>query len=107
MNSLNSVLLEGNVEEGPVLSTTPKGTPVCTFRLATARFYRHDENTVKEVSYFSVEAWSKLAEYCEKNLEKAKAIRVVGHLKEDRWKAADGSPRSKIKVVAEHIEIIK
>ena len=64
MNSLNSILVEGNLTRDPVLSTTPKGTAVCNFSVASNRFYRSDEELQKEVSFFDVEVWSRLAERC-------------------------------------------
>lgn len=105
MNSLNSVLLEGNLTRDPVLGETPKGTPVCTFGLAVNRYYKQDEETVNEASFFEVETWSRLALYCGAQLKKGLPIRIVGRLKQDRWEDSEGNPRSKIKVVGEHMEI--
>lgn len=104
MNSLNSILIEGNLTKDPVVSETPRGTNVCNFRVATNRFYKRDEEMQKEVSYFDVEAWSRLAERCGEYLEKGRGVRVVGRLREDRWTTSDGQPRSRVKIVAEHVE---
>lgn len=104
MNSLNSILIEGNVVRDPVMRETPRGSLVCTFSLASNRFYRQDEETEQETSFFEVETWSKLAEVCSKNCGKGRGIRVVGRLKQDRWTGSDGKNYSKIKVVAEHVE---
>ena len=104
MNSLNSILVEGNLVRDPVLSLTPKGTPVCSFSVATNRFYKFENETQKEVSFFEIEAWSKLAESCKENLHKGRGVRVVGRLKQDRWQDTEGKPHSKIKIIAEHIE---
>ena len=104
MNSLNSILIEGNLTRDPVVSETPRGTNVCNFRVATNRFYKRDEEMQKEVSYFDVEAWSRLAERCGEYLEKGRGVRVVGRLREDRWTTSDGQPRSRVKIVAEHVE---
>jgi len=104
MNSLNSILVEGNLTKDPVLSTTPKGTAVCNFSVASNRFYRSDDELQKEVSFFDVEAWSRLAERCGEELTKGRGVRVVGRLKQDRWEDKEGNPRSRIKIVAEHVE---
>ena len=104
MNSLNSILLEGNLTRNPVLKETPKGTPVCEFAVASNRFYKQDDELQKEVSFFDIETWSKVAERCGDELVKGRGVRVVGRLKQDRWIATDGSNRSRIKVVAEHVE---
>ena len=104
MNSLNSILIEGHLTRDPVSATTPKGTPVCNFSVATNRYYRADEEMQHEVSYFDVETWSRLAERCADQLEKGRGVRVVGRLKQDRWEDNDGNPRSRVKIVAEHVE---
>ena len=57
-----------------------------------------------EVSYFDVETWSKLAEICSDHLAKGRGVRVVGRLKQDRWNDTDGNQKSRIKIVAEHVE---
>ncbi|MFP4426621.1 MAG: single-stranded DNA-binding protein [Spirochaetaceae bacterium] len=104
MNSLNSIIIEGNLTRDPMVNVTPKGTKVCNFAVATNRFYRREDGKEKEVSYFDVEAWQKEAERCEKVLEKGRGVRVVGRLKQDRWVDTEGRNRSKIKIVADHVE---
>ncbi|MDR1788018.1 MAG: single-stranded DNA-binding protein [Treponema sp.] len=104
MNSLNSILIEGNLVRDPDMRSTPKGTQVCTFCLASNRFYKQDQQLEKEVSFFDVETWAKLAENCYTQGHKGRGVRVVGRLKQDRWNGTDGKPRSKVSIVAEHVE---
>ena len=104
MNSLNSILVEGNLTKDPTLSTTPKGTAVCNFSVASNRFYRSNDELQKEVSFFDVEVWSRLAERCADELHKGRGVRVVGRLKQDRWQDTEGNPRARVKIVAEHVE---
>ncbi len=104
MNSLNSTLLEGNLTQDPELATTPKGTQVCNFRIAANRFYRQNDEMQKDVYYFDIETWARLAERCAENLNKGRGVRVVGRLRQDRWTDGEGKPHSRIKVVAEHVE---
>jgi single-strand DNA-binding protein len=104
MNNLNSILIEGNLIRDPILQSTPKGTPVCTFSIASNRYYKSDGGFGKEVSFFNIEAWSKLAESCYNLGHKGRGVRVVGRLKQDRWTGSDGNPHSKISIVAEHVE---
>jgi single-strand DNA-binding protein len=78
---------------------------VCNFSIAVNRYYRDAENkTIEEVSYFDVESWGKVAERCGDELAKGRGVRVVGRLKQDRWEDKDSSPRSRVKIVAEHVE---
>ena len=104
MNNLNSILIEGNLVRDPLFRSSPKGTPLCTFSLASNRFYKQDTQLEKEVNYFDIETWAKLAENCYSLGHKGRGVRVVGRLKQDRWTGSDGKPRSKITIVAEHVE---
>jgi single-strand DNA-binding protein len=104
MNNLNSILLEGTLTKDPVLRSTTNGTAICNLSIATNRFYKQANNTEKEVSFFDVETWSKLAENCNNLGSKGRGCRVVGRLKQERWNDSDGKPRSKVIIVAEHVE---
>jgi single-strand DNA-binding protein len=104
MNNLNSILIEGNMVRDPLFRSTPKGTPVCTFSLASNRFFKQDSGLEKEVGFFEVETWAKLAEQCNNLGHKGRGVRVVGRLKQERWNGSDGKPKSRITIVAEHVE---
>ncbi len=104
MNQLNSIIVEGNLVRDPESRLTPKGTPLCQFCIATNRYFKQDGVRNSEVSYFDVEVWSKVAESCEKYLNKGRGVRVVGRLKQDRWTDDQGQSRTKIKIVGEHVE---
>lgn len=104
LNNLNSVLIEGNLVRDPELKYSPKGTAVCSFALASNRYFKQDEETQKEVSFFDVTTWARLAEVCGEYLKKGRGVRVVGRLKQDRWTNPEGQARSKIEIVAEHVE---
>jgi single-strand DNA-binding protein len=105
MNQLNSLILEGNITRIPDVKETAHGFKVCRVPLAVNRFYKNnDGENIQEVSYFDVETFGKLAEFCEKNSDKGRGMRVVGRLKQDRWKTTDGKNTSRISIIAEHIE---
>ena len=105
MNNLNSILIEWNLVREPELRTTQKGTPVCTFQIASNRFYyKQDSAMEKEVSFFDIESWAKLAETAGSKGKKGRGVRVVGRLKQERWQDRDGKTQSKVVIVAEHIE---
>ncbi|HDQ13871.1 MAG TPA: single-stranded DNA-binding protein [Sediminispirochaeta sp.] len=104
MNNLNSIIIEGNLTRDPEYKETPKGTPVCQLSVASNRFYKVDDEQRKEVSFFIVETWAKLAETCREYLRKGRGVRVVGRLKQDRWTTQEGQNRERVKIVAEHVE---
>lgn len=105
MNPLNSILIEGNLVRDPITKTLSSGNQVCGFTLATNHYYKlNGETHENEVSYFDVETWSRLATTCSQYLKKGRGVRVVGRLKQDRWIDPEGKSRTKIKIVAEHVE---
>ena len=104
MNDLNSIIVEGNLTRDPVLSTTPNGTSVCNFSIGSHHMYKKEAKQHNETSFFDVEVWTKLGENCAEYLRKGRGVRVVGRLKQDRWKDGEGKSRSRLKIVAEHVE---
>ena len=105
MNQLNSIILEGNLVRQAELSEPAKGFKVCKFPMAVNRFGKNmNGDSFEEVSFFDVEAYGKMAEICEKNGTKGRGIRVVGRLKQNRWKDTEGKSLSKVFIVAEHVE---
>ena len=104
MNQLNSIILEGNVVKKAVLTKPTAGFVVCKFPLAVNRKTKSpDGEQHEEVSYFDIETYGEMAEKCSKYCDKGQGVRVVGRLKQSRWKENDVS-KSKIYVVAEHVE---
>jgi single-strand DNA-binding protein len=105
MNNLNSIILEGNLVRDAQLTEPAPGFKKCAFSIAVNRFFKNRKNEdVNEASFFEVEAYGKMAEYCGEKAKKGRGVRVVGRLKQDTWKDENGKSASKVYVVAEHIE---
>lgn len=105
MNMLNSLILEGNVVDG--LSSIPD----CSiggkdFGIEVIRYYKKaDGEMIEDKSYFRVEIYGNMTdEKFTKNIYVGRGIRVVGRLKQKRWKDEEGKLHSRIVVIAEHIE---
>ena len=104
MNSLNLILIEGNLTADPELTHTEKGEALCTFHIESHYSYKQDDEHQKEISCFNIITWGRLAEVCVEYLKKGSGVRIVGQLKQDRWKAANDTERSRVYIVAEHVE---
>ena len=104
MNNINSVLLEGNLTRDPELRYTPKGVALCTLVVASNRTWKHEGQRIEEVSFVETTTEGKLATVCAEHLTKGRGVRVVGRLKQERWEDGDGNARSKLMIVAEHVE---
>ncbi len=106
MNALNSIIIEGNVVRKPTLRETPNGKKVSILPIAVNHFYRDSAGKdVSEVGYYDVESWGdKFTERITKFSLQGRGVRVVGRLKQDRWKDENGKNHSKVYIVAEHVD---
>ena len=105
MNNLSSIILEGNLVVDAALAEPVPGFKKCMFSMGVNRFYKNKKNEpVDEVSFFDIEAYGRMAEYCSERAKKGRGVRVVGRLKQDTWKDDSGKTASRVYVVAEHIE---
>ncbi len=97
--SLNKVLLIGNLTRDPEIRTTPSGSYICTFGLATNSRYKKPDGTYAELTNFhSIVAWSKLAEVCAKKLKKGMKVYVEGELRTRTWQDSNGQVKRKTEV---------
>ena len=99
------VVIEGNLTHDPEIKEIPNGNKTCRFAIASNRYYRNAERElINEVSFVTVDTWGRLAENCNRYLQKGRGVRVVGRLRQDRWQGDDDRPRERMIVVAEHVE---
>lgn len=105
--SLNKVLLIGNLTRDPELRYTPSGAAVCTFGIATNRFYVASDGTKKEEAEFiKIVSWNKLAELCSQLLSKGRKVYVEGRLQTRSWETPDGQSRQTTEVVIDDMRIL-
>ena len=104
MLTLNKVMIIGNVGTEPEMRFTPNGNPVTSFRVATNRVYTTPEGERKqETEWFTVVAWSRLAENCNQYLTKGQRVYAEGRLHTRTWEGQDGQRRSRTEVVANRV----
>jgi single-strand DNA-binding protein len=104
MNHLNSVLIEGNACRDAEIKTTASGALIGKMSIAVNRYYKSGDGFEKEVSFFDVDTFGKIAELCAEKCRKGVALRIVGRLKQSRWIGKDGTNRSQVIIIAEHVE---
>ncbi len=105
--SLNKVQLIGNLTRDPELRYTPSGTAVCSFGLATNRYWTTDQGEKHEESEFhNIVAWNKLAELCSQFLVKGRKVYVEGRLATRSWTGQDGQQRTRTEIVIEDMILL-
>jgi single-strand DNA-binding protein len=104
---LNKVLLIGRLTRDPEIRYLPSGMQVSSFTIAVNRRYRDRDGNWQEESYFfDVETFGVLAERIGRQLSKGYQILLEGSLRQDKWESSAGEKRSKVKIVADKINLL-
>lgn len=105
--SLNKVMLIGNLTRDPEMRYTPSGAAVCTFGIATNRYYTASDGEKKEETEFvNIVAWNKLGELCSQLLVKGRKVYVEGRMQTRSWETPDGQTKQKTEVVIDDMRIL-
>ncbi len=105
--SLNKVQLIGNLTRDPELRYTPNGNAVCSFSLATNRYWTTDNGEKREEADFHrIVAWNKLAELCSQFLTKGRKVYVEGRLSTRSWTGQDGVQKQTTEVVIDNMILL-
>jgi len=100
--SLNHVTLLGNVTADVVLKYTASNDPVCSFSIATNRYWTTAKDEKREETEFHrLVAWGKLAEICSQLIKKGSKIYIEGRLSTKTFKSADGIEKTVTEIVLE------
>ena len=104
MSGLNKMLVIGNLGTDPEMRYTAGGQPVTSFRLATGRTYTtKDGERREETEWFTITAWSQLAETVNQYLTKGRRVYVEGRLKSSTWQGQDGQTHFRNEIIAEKV----
>jgi single-strand DNA-binding protein len=96
-----AVSFAGNLTEDPEVRYTDGGIARAMFRVAVSG--RREQ----EPSFFTVVVWRDQAEHAAQSLAKGSRVVVLGRLQQRSWTAEDGSARSVVEVVRDHLEEIR
>lgn len=101
---LNKAMIIGRLTRDPELRTTPQGTNVCSFGVATNFIWSNPEGQKQEkVEYHNMVAWRKLAEICGQYLRKGSKVYIEGRLQTREWEGQDGNKRQRTEIVADNM----
>jgi len=103
---LNKVLLIGRLTNKPKILTLEK-TKIGTFSIAYNRAYKDkDGNWKEEANFFDVKVFNGLNEKLSK-LQKGDLILIEGRLSQERWTTQDGKTASRVRIIAERIQLLR
>lgn len=99
------VTIVGNISKDPELRYTASGAALLAFGVAINVRKKLADGSWEdgEPEFHDVVAWRDLAENAAESLTKGMRVMVSGSLQQRKWKADDGSNRSKTEIVADEI----
>lgn len=104
--NLNKVFILGNLTRDPELRQTPTGQAVCSFGVATNRFYTDSTGQKqKQAEFHNVVAWGRQAEIVNQYLKKGSSVLVEGRLQTRSWLDPQGTKHWKTEIVAERVQL--
>lgn len=97
-------MIIGNLTRDPEVRSTPQGTSVVSFGVAT-NFIWKDANGQRQekVEYHNIVAWRKLADIIGQYLKKGSKVYIEGRLQTRDWIGQDGVKRYRTEIIAENM----
>ena len=107
-NSINRVVLVGNLTKDPELRHTPGGTAVCSLRLAVNSSQKDPTSGewTDKPNFFDVTVWDRQGENCAQYLAKGRPVAVDGRLDWREWEAQDGTKRQAVEIIADSVQFL-
>jgi single-strand DNA-binding protein len=105
MASYNRVILVGNLTRDIELRYIPSGTAVAEIGMAVNDRIKKGDQWVDETTFVDVTLWGRTAEVANQYLTKGSNILIEGRLKLEQWEK-DGQKRSKLKVIADKMQML-
>jgi single-strand DNA-binding protein len=107
MASVNKVILIGNLGKDPEIRTTPQGTALARFSVATTTTWKDNSGAKQErTEWHDVVAWERLAQICGEYLHKGKMVYVEGSLQTRSWEDQNGQKRYKTEIKASNVVML-
>jgi single-strand DNA-binding protein len=106
--SVNKVILLGNVGKDPEIKSTPSGTMVATFGLATSDRYQDPQgNWQDRTEWHNLVAFKRTAEIIRDYVKKGSKLYVEGSLRTSNWEdKTSGQKRYKTEIIVNDLSLL-
>ncbi len=106
--TVNRVILVGRLGKDPEVRSTPNGTSVTKFTLATdEKFTDRTGEKQERTEWHNIVAWGKLGEICGQYLKKGKLVYIEGRIRTDSWDDKEsGQKRYRTEIVADQMKML-
>jgi len=107
VGSVNKAILVGNLGKDPEVRRAQSGTAVANFTLATNESWNNKDGQREErTEWHRVVVFGKLAEICEKYLQKGKQVYIEGRIQTRSWEDREGNKRYTTEIVASNMVML-
>ena len=105
--SLNTLILTGNIGQGPRFTTTTTGKKKASFSIATTKSVKQQDGTwTKNVEWTPIVFWGRLADRAEKRLAKGLPILVHGEKRTRTYTDGNGTEHTVVELVGEDFHLL-
>lgn len=104
--SINHVTLAGNLTRDAELKVSPSGVSVLEVGIAVNDRIKRGEEWIDRPNFFDVIVFGKRAEGLASLLTRGLKVTITGKLRWSSWETQDGQKRSRVQVIAEHVEFM-
>ena len=92
--NLNKAFVLGNLTRDPELRQTASGQAVCSFGIATNRYYTNSVGQKQEQAEFhNIVTWGRQAEIASQYLKKGSLVLIEGRLQTRSWQDQQGTKK--------------
>lgn len=104
---MNRATICGRLGRDPEIRHTQGGAAVANFSIATSERYTGKDGTRQETTeWHRCVAFGKLAEICEKYLQKGKQVLLEGRIQTRTWEDKSGNKKSATEIVVNNLELL-
>lgn len=104
--NLNLTQILGRVTRDPELKALPSGTNVCSFSIATNRFFTQNGEKKEETEFHNCVAWGKTADVVAQYVKKGSLLYVQGRLATKSWDdKTTGGKKYRTEVIVDNVQL--
>ena len=105
---INKVILVGRLGKDPETKSTPGGTTVAKFTMATDEKFTDKSGEKQErTEWHNIVAWARLAEICGQYLRKGSLVYIEGSIRTDSWEDKEsGQKRYRTEIIAREMKML-
>jgi single-strand DNA-binding protein len=105
---INKVILVGRLGKDPEIRSTPGGTSVAKFTVATdEKFTDRAGEKQERTEWHNIVAWGKLGEICGQYLRKGKLVYIEGSIRTESWDDKEsGQKKYRTEIVAQTMKML-